>query len=364
MPYEFPTLVIKDAIRQGIIVQGGMGAGVSLSPLAGEAARRGGIGLISAVGLDRIYPDLYGNYFEAAKIAAEEAIRISGGNGMVGANFMAMMHTYRASVAGAIAGGVKVVFVGAGIPTDLPLITAGAKDVALVPIVSSAGVLRVICRAWQRRYNRLPDAVVLEGPLAGGHLGYKAEDIENPEFSLENLFPQVLAVAQKFGNFPVIVAGGIWDRADICRWLEAGAAGVQMGTRFLATVESGASVTFKQAVVEVTCDDIMVASNPGCPESPSGMPFRIIRNSPGFQEALKRDRKPVCRFGYMLHNGVCRALDESGDAFCICDGLLGAIDQNPHSNELPLFTVGANAFRVKKILSVRKLICELTGHTL
>ncbi|MBM2821209.1 MAG: 2-nitropropane dioxygenase, partial [Candidatus Berkelbacteria bacterium] len=345
--------------RPVIVVQGGMGAGVSLPPLSGEVARLGAVGVVSSIGLDRLIPGQQGNYFEAARIAIEDTIRRSDDRGLVGVNCMAMMHTYRDSVAGAIAGGVKAALVGAGLPLDLPRMVGDAKDVALIPIVSSVRALQVICARW-RRLGRMPDAVVVEGPLAGGHLGFKAEDIEKPEFQLEEIFPPILQFSKENGNFPIIVAGGIWSRADILRWIAAGASGVQMGTRFLATHESGASPDFKNAVVESTSDDIFVATNPG---SPSGMPFRIIKSSPGYQEALRRDRPLECKFGYMLHNGHCRAREESRDSFCICNALLAAIWKNPDSNEMPIFTVGASAARVKKIVYVRELMDELKGVT-
>jgi nitronate monooxygenase len=357
MPYEFPT------ISSDIMVQGGMGAGVSLPPLSGEVARCGGIGVVSSIALDRIIPGQQGNHFEAAKLAIEDATRRSDGRGMVGINCMAMMHTYEASVRGAVAGGVGAIFVGAGLPLDLPAMVEDTR-VALVPIVSSARALKLICGRWLSRYNRRPDAVVLEGPLAGGHLGFKAEDIEKKDFQLEEIFGPVLRFSMENGGFPVIVAGGIWDKADIARWMKLGAAGVQMGTRFAATIESSASPAFKEAIVTVTSDDIVVAANPKYPGSPSGWPFRVDARSAGFKKALCRDRKLECRFGYMVHGGKCRALTESRDAFCICNALLAAVGVNPDLSEPAMFTVGANAWRIDRLLTVQELINELTGVTL
>ena len=203
--------------------------------------------------------------------------------------------------------------------------------------------------------------MVLEGPLAGGHLGFRAEDISKPEFQLEKIFGPVKEVAQKNGGFPVIVAGGIYTRDDIVRWVNAGADGIQIGTRFAATDESGASEEFKRAIVAAGEEDIEVVTNPG---SPSGLPFRVIKTSPGYQQALLHGRPLLCDKQYLLRKGkdgrqTCLAL-EGYEAFCICNALLSAVNCNDTA-DLPIFTVGINAARVDRILSVDELIDELIG---
>jgi nitronate monooxygenase len=302
------------------------------------------------------------DHFEAAKFKVEQATRLSNGKGMISLNVMLSMHTAIESIRGAIAGGVGAIFAGAGISRNLPTLVKDT-NVLLVPIVSSAEVLNCICRCWGK-LGHLPDAVVLEGPLAGGHLGYETKNIENINFSLENLLPSILEVSNKYGGFPVIVAGGIWDRADIIRWIRAGAAGIQMGTRFLATKESGASEAFKQAIVAATPDDIIVATDPG---SPAGMPFRIIKSSPGYQEALKRIPTDKCLLRYMIRkdsdgNSFCPAFGDP-KYFCICNGLLAAAGKHPDATQKGIYTVGANAARVQEIISTDNLINELTGFT-
>ncbi len=262
------------------------------------------------------------------------------------------------AVRGAIEAGVDIIFAGAGLPLALPTLVGNAP-VAIVPIVSSGRALKLICRRWNQ-LGRIPDAVVLEGPLAGGHLGFKAEDVTKPEFQLENIFGALKEVARDNGDFPVIVAGGIYNREDIIRWGNAGADGVQLGTRFAATHESGASEAFKRAIVECREEDIEVATDPG---SPSGLPFRVIKTCPAYQQALARSRRPRCDKKYLLHKGsdgrlTCPAL-EGHSAFCICNGLLSAVNAND-TDELPLFTVGTNAARVDRILSTNELIDELT----
>jgi nitronate monooxygenase len=361
-----PKITVRGLLdRKVILIQGGMGAGVSRSRLAGAVARRGGVGTVSFVALDRIVESRIGRkvgHREAAMLEIEEARRLSENHGAIAINCMVLVEkTYALSIEGAIVGGVEIIIAGAGLPMTLPEIVGGAK-VALVPIVSSGRALELICRRWTR-YSRMPDAVVLEGPLAGGHLGFRAEDIAKPEFRLEQIFRPVKEVAQKYGGFPVIVAGGIYSHRDIVWWMQAGADGVQIGTRFAATHESGASKAFKQAIVAAREEDIEVATDPG---SPAGLPFRVIKTSPGYQQALAHGRPFRCDKGYLLHKGTddrmtCLAL-EGYKAFCICNALLSAIDCN-NTPDLPIYTVGANAARVDRILPVDELMDELVGDS-
>jgi nitronate monooxygenase len=204
--------------------------------------------------------------------------------------------------------------------------------------------------------------VVLEGPLAGGHLGFAYGDVKREEFQLENIFGPVKEFAQKHGDIPVIVAGGIYYHEDIVRWInDLGADGVQMGTRFAATYESGASTAFKQAMIDCRQEDIIVAEKPG---SPCGLPFRIIKTSPGYKIALEKTRPPKCNRGLVLrkdkegHFTVCSARD-SHDSFCICNVLFSA--HGLTDKEAPIFTVGGRAHLVDRILSVDELMDELIG---
>ncbi len=334
--------------------------GISLFPLASAVSREGGLGIISSAGLDRIVSKRKGKRVNSYEAAFEEVsfAREAGGK-HVGMNIMvALARDYRESVKGAIDAGADVIISGAGLPLDLPLIHP-SKDTALIPIVSSARALEIVCRKWEKA-GRRPDAAVLEGPLAGGHLGFRIEELDKGSNRLENLLPAVKDIALKHGDFPVIVAGGIYSHSDIARFLRMGASGVQMGTRFLATVESGASHEYKQAVVDAKEEDIIVAQSPG---SPCGLPFRVIRQSPMFVSALKRLRAPKCDKGYVLQKDPsgkftrCAAKQDNGDYFCICNGLLSSAGYDPV--EEPLFTAGTNACRIDKILSVHDLMEEL-----
>lgn len=358
----FPSLTIKGKRIQVPIVQGGMGVGVSLAPLASAVAREGGLGIVSSAGIDRVVSKKLGSRLSIYEAVREELSLAKAGGGVTGINVMvALVRDYEETVRAALDSGTDVIISGAGLPMTLPSIKP-PRDTALIPIVSSARALELICRKWERTGYR-PDGVVLEGPLAGGHLGFKFDELELESNRLENLFPPVKETAQKYGDFPVIVAGGIFTRQDIRRFLDMGADGVQMGTRFLATEESSATPEYKRAVVDANEDDIVVARRPG---SPCGLPFRVIRQAPMLVSAQKNVRKPRCDKGYVLlrdRNGGylnCPANSENGDYFCICNGLLSSAGYNGDREE-PLYTVGSNGYRIDRILSVKSIMNELKG---
>ncbi|MDI6745232.1 MAG: nitronate monooxygenase [Thermodesulfovibrionales bacterium] len=358
----FFPLIIKGKAISLPIIQGGMGVGVSLHPLANAVAREGGLGIVSSAALDRLVSKRTGKKLNTYEAAYEEVCRAKENGGFAGINIMrALVRDYDDSVKGALDANADAIISGAGLPISLPSIQP-PKDTALIPIVSSARALDIICKKWEKNGYR-PDAVVLEGPLAGGHLGFKMNEIDSDENSLENLLPPVKDMAQKYGGFPVIVAGGIYTYDDIVRFMKMGADGVQMGTRFLATEESSATAEYKQAVVDAGEDDIIVAYDPG---SPCGMPFRVIKQSPMYVSTLQKLRKPKCDKGYVLLKdkegkfSLCPAKESNEHHFCICNGLLSSAGYNADKEE-PLYTVGTNAHRVDRILSVKDLMAELTG---
>lgn len=358
-----PKLVIKGKTMPYPIVQGGMGVGVSLAPLAGAVAREGGLGIVSSACIDRVISKRDSRRYNSYEAAYAEVALSKAAGGYAGINVMgALARDYNDSVKGALDAGADAVISGAGLPVSLPSIQ-NPKDTALIPIVSSVRALEIICKKWERLGYR-PDAVVLEGPLAGGHLGFRMEQLDLEENKLENLLPPVKDLARKYGDFPVIVAGGIYSYEDIVRFIKMGADGVQMGTRFLATDESSATAEYKQAVIDAKEEDILVASDPG---SPCGLPFRVIKNCPMYASAIKRLRPPKCDKGYVLLKDkegkftVCHAKESNAHHFCICNGLLSSSGYNPDKEE-PLYTVGQNAYRVDRIMSVKELMEELTGR--
>lgn len=357
-----PSLTIKGMRIPLPIVQGGMGIGVSLHPLACAVAIAGGLGLLSSVCLDRIVSERVGHEVDTREAVRREVASAKAGGGLAGINIMvALQRDYESAVRGAIDAGADAIVSGAGLPLSLPAIKPPG-DTALIPIVSSARALDLICRRWERQRYR-PDAVVLEGPLAGGHLGFRADQVDLEENTLERLLPPVKEVAQAHGDFPVIVAGGIYTHEDIRRFLALGADGVQMGTRFLATDESSASDAYKQAVLRARPEDILVANDPG---SPCGLPFRVLRESPMYQSALARRRPPKCDKGYVLGKDAqgrftrCPAKEDNEHSFCICNGLRSAAGYDTAKEE-PLYTAGTTASRVDRILSVGGLMAELAG---
>ncbi|HTR45049.1 MAG TPA: nitronate monooxygenase family protein [Thermodesulfovibrionales bacterium] len=358
-------LVIKGKKIRLPIIQGGMGVGVSLSPLASAVAREGGLGIISSACLDRLMTKRTGKKHNTYEGAYEEVSLAKSSSGFAGINIMgALVRDFNDSVKGSLDAGADAIISGAGLPLTLPAIQP-PKDTALIPIVSSARALDIICKKWEKLGYR-PDAVVLEGPLAGGHLGFKIDQIDADEHRLENLFPPVKDMAMKYGNFPVIVAGGIYTHDDIVRFLKMGADGVQMGTRFLATEECSATAEYKRAVLEAKEEDIVVAHDPG---SPCGLPFRVIKQSPMYLSAQQKKRQPKCDKGYVLLKDkegkftICPAKVSNEHHFCICNGLLSSAGYNSDVEE-PLYTVGTNASRVDRIVPVKTLMEELAGKVL
>lgn len=360
-----PPLKIKGKTIPVPLIQGGMGVGVSLHPLARAVAREKGLGIVSSACLDRLVSKRSGKKYNSYEAAYEEVSLAKTEGGFAGINIMvALVRDYEDSVKGSLDAGADAIISGAGLPLNLPAIQP-PKDTALIPIVSSARALELICKKWERLGYR-PDAVVLEGPLAGGHLGFKMDQLDAESNKVENLLPPVKEMAKKYGDFPVIVAGGIYTHQDIRNFLEMGADGVQMGTRFLATEESSATEAYKQAVIIAKKEDIIVAHKPG---SPCGLPFRVIKQSPMYVSALKRLREPKCDKGYVLLKDSegkftrCPAKESNENCFCICNGLLSSAGYNPDKEE-SLYTVGTNAFRVNKIMPVKTLMDELAGKVL
>ena len=255
---QIPKLKIGDLESSIPIVQGGMGVGISLSGLASAVANEGGIGVISAAGIGMLEPDFGKNFKEANKRALRREIKKAREmtTGVIGVNIMVALSDYYDLLQVALDEGVDVVFLGAGLPLKIPktLLPNRSRKAAVkvIPIVSSARAAKLIFQYWERNYNHVPDAVVVEGPLAGGHLGFKKEQINNPDYALEKILPEVISVLKPYEesfnkSIPVIAAGGVYTGADIYKFIQSGAQGVQMATRFVATHECDASTAFKEA---------------------------------------------------------------------------------------------------------------------
>lgn len=344
-------LKIGDLIARLPIVQGGMGVGISLSGLASAVANQGGIGVISSAGLGVIYRNHSTDYNVASIFGLREELRKAkeATKGIVGVNIMVALSNFADMVKTAIEEKADIIFSGAGLPLNLPSFRPAGSKTKLAPIVSSARAAKLLCNKWKEQYDVLPDAIVVEGPKAGGHLGYKATQIDDPAFALETVVPEVVAEVREFESkynveIPVIAGGGIYSGEDIYNIIERGASGVQMGTRFVATDECDADAAFKQSYVAATKEDVEII------QSPVGMPGRAIHNS--FLDRVKAGlTKPkACPFNCIK---TCNMVDSP---YCIMLALYNAFRGKL---EYGYAFAGANAWRVEKIQSVKSLMDEL-----
>lgn len=354
----FPVLQLGDLVARIPVVQGGMGVGISLSGLASAVANQGGIGVIAGAMIGMREPDVAKNPIEANVRALRNEIRkareLSGG--IIGVNIMVALTTFSQMVREAIESKVDIIFSGAGLPLDMPRhlreLCEEKKEefkTKLVPIVSSGRAATVIARKWLSRFGYLPDAYVVEGPKAGGHLGFKRDEITEPRHALEVLVPEVVEAVKPLEDahgraVPVIAAGGVYTGADIKKFLDLGAAGVQMGTRFVATHECDADERFKQSYLAAREEDVTIIS------SPVGMPGRALTNDfiRAARDGLKKPFK--CIFHCV---STCQ---QEKTPYCIAQALISAMRGNL---ERGFAFCGENVSRVNKIVSVRELMDSL-----
>lgn len=358
------------------IIQGGMGVGISLSSLAGAVAKVGGVGIISTAQIGSRDPEFTKNPMNANLKAIHEEFakaRAIAPEGVLGFNIMVAANEYKQYVKEAVKAGANVIISGAGLPVDLPKFVAEAEEELLAegrkkqrtmiaPIVSSVKSAMVICRMWDRKHKTAPDFVVIEGPCAGGHLGFSEEQLtelgadtesvsktykqSKYEEEIRSIINTVKEFADKYKKeIPVIVAGGVYDHADILRQLELGANGAQVATRFVTTEECDADIAYKQAYIHAKEEDIVIV------KSPVGMPGRAIKNR--FLEQVQEGKIPVTRcFRCLAH---CNPAETP---YCITKALINAAEGNV--DEALLFC-GSNAYRSTKIETVSDVMKELCG---
>jgi nitronate monooxygenase len=348
---NLPKLNIGDIFSKIPIIQGGMGVGISLSGLASAVANEGGIGVIAAAipGIHEADFSTNGGQANIRVLRNEirKAKKMTGG--ILGVNIMVALTNFGEMVRTSIEERIDIIFSGAGLPLDLPGYLPKDVKTKLVPIISSARAAIILCKKWLARFNCLPDAFVVEGPMAGGHLGFKDEQIDHPDFSLEKLVTEVIEALKLFKtkqdkSIPVIAAGGIYNGEDISRFLKLGAAGVQMGTRFVATHECDADPAFKQLYVNAREEDLVVI------KSPVGLPGRVIRNS-FIDEVNQGRRNPVrCPFHCI------KTCERNKSPYCIALAL-GNARKGKFKNGFAF--AGKNAYRIKAIISVKELIDSL-----
>ena len=345
------------------IIQGGMGVGISWDQLAGNVSLEGGLGVISAVGTgyyknrsENIHivtkkdkpKDVVNFYNRESLFEIVANARKICGNAPLACNILYAINDYGRVVRDACEAGANIIITGAGLPTNMPEFTKDFPDVALVPIVSSARALKLICKKWQR-YNKLPDAIIVEGPLSGGHQGFTYEQCTQEEYQLENIIGPVIEEAKNWGDIPIIAAGGIWDKKDIDKFLAMGCSGVQMATRFIGTFECDADANFKNVLLNAKAEDIQLM------KSPVGLPARGVMTNLQFSIENKTAPKVQC-----ISNCVApcnRGHEAKLVGYCIADRL-GAAYQG--DTETGLFFSGSNGYRIEKIISVKELMEKLT----
>ena len=349
--FSLPKLRIGNLVATLPIIQGGMGVGISLSGLASAVANQGGIGVIAVAGIGMQEPDSSKNYIEASVRALRNEIQKvkTLTKGIVGVNIMVALSNFYEMATVAINEGVDIIFAGAGLPLNLLSLISSSVKTKLVPIISSAKAANLITRRWFERYHYKPDAFVVEGPKAGGHLGFRLEQLTDANYQLENLVPEVVNEVKELektidGTIPVIAAGGVYNGYDINRYLSLGASGVQMATRFVGTKECDASDSFKQAYIQCEEKDIVIIN------SPLGLPGRAIRNN--FINNVEAGKKKP--FSCPYHCIVTCNYKKS--PYCIASALMQAKKGNLDNG---FAFAGSNAYRVKEIVSVEHLINEL-----
>lgn len=352
--FKMPDLNIGNLKAKLPIIQGGMGVGISLAGLASAVANEGGIGVISSVGLNmlkknKINPGLTNR--ECLRNEIRLARKLTGG--LLGVNIMVAVTDFDELVKVSLEEEIDLIFMGAGLPLKIPenttldyLLTTKTK---IVPIVSSARATKVIFDTWSRKFNHIPDAVVVEGPKAGGHLGFKLEQIFSPEFKLEKLIVETKKALEPYvekyqKDIPVIAAGGIFSGRDIYRIIKMGADGVQMGTRFVATDECDAADEFKESYIKSKRTDIEII------KSPVGLPGRALTSK------FLNDVKDGLRKPFKCPWKCLKTCDISKAPYCIAKALLNA-QRGLIENGFAF--AGANAYRIKKIIPVKKLVGDL-----
>lgn len=348
-------------------IQGGMGVGISLSGLASAAANEGWAGIIASVGLGEskgYFKKEKKNYVEANQEGLRDEIREARkkSNGVIGVNIMHALSDYVSLVETAVEENIDLIISGAGVPRDLPKYLNG-KDIKLIPIVSSARYSNLICKAWSK-IKHPPDAIIVEGPKAGGHLGFKREQLDNPEYvknALETIVKEVIKESKNFGNIPVIAAGGIYNGQDIKKalgWEVAGVrvAGVQMATRFVPTFECDADDKFKHTYLNATKEDIIIIN------SPVGMPGRAINNL--FLEKIQSGEKNKFKCSFKC----LKTCNPKESPYCIANALVEA-QQGDFTRGYAF--AGANAYKCtpetcldenREFISVRTLMERLSNE--
>ncbi len=351
---KLPPLIIGELKAEIPIIQGGMGIGVSGYKLASAVANEGGIGVISGIQIGYRELDFETNTKNANIRALKKEIKKArelSPNGILGVNLMVAINNYDEMVNACVEEKIDIIISGAGLPLSLPKLVENS-NVKIAPIVSSGKAASIILKQWTKKHSRIPDLVVVEGPEAGGHLGFHIEQLEEKKTSLEKIVTEVIEALKPFEeesgkSIPVIAAGGIYTGEDIAKFLKLGASGVQMGTRFVATEECDADIKYKQAYVDSKEDDIKII------QSPVGLPGRAIRNKLIKQVEKERINPTRCY-------NCLKKCNPKDTPYCISKALIEAVKGNIEDG---LIFTGSSAYRIDRITTVKELINELIVET-
>ena len=350
---NIPRLKIGDLVAKLPIIQGAMGIGVSGPILAAAVANEGGIGMISGINAGYKEQDFKRDPLNANIRALKNQIqkaRELSPNGIIGVNLMVAMNHYEEIAKTAIHEGIDLIVSGAGLPLKLPGLVEGFKT-KIAPIVSSGKAAKVLLKFWDKHYSRTADMVIVEGPKAGGHLGFTKEQLSGANDTLLNIVKEVKGIIKEYQErfnvkIPVIAAGGIYSAEDIAESLNAGADGVQMATRFVATDECDADIRYKEAYIASKEEDIVII------QSPVGMPGRALNNQ--FIKDLQDGTKKIIKCSHCL-----QGCNPQKAPYCISDALINAVNGDVENG---LIFVGSNSYKLDKIVSVKQLISELVSE--
>ena len=373
---NFKPLVIGDLKIEKPVIQGGMGVGISLHRLAGAVAKAGGMGLISTAQIGFREPDFKTNFVEANLRAIRNEFKKAreiAPEGAIGFNIMVATKHYDMWVKEAVKAGADAIISGAGLPVSLPEYAEAAYEemkamgkkflrrTKLAPIVSTAKAAMVICKMWDRKYHRVPDFVVVEGPLAGGHLGFTKEQLTQygaDSADVEKTYDQaaydeevkaIMKVVKGYEDkyethIPVVTAGGIYTHEDVKHQFELGAEGVQVATRFVTTRECDAPDAYKQTYIEASKEDIVIT------QSPVGMPGRAILN-PFLKKIKEGERSAIKSCFQCLEHCDIKTIP-----YCITRALVNAAEGD---EDAALLFCGSNAFRSDRIETVEEVMNAL-----
>lgn len=333
------------------IIQGGMGVGVSRSRLAGAVAKEGGVGIISTAQIGYDEPDFETDSYSCNIWAIKKHVKLAkqqANGGLVGVNVMVALQHYADHVKAAVQAGADLIVCGAGLPTDLPQLV-GDADTAIAPIVSTKKAVSLLLRMWDKKYRRTADLIVIEGPKAGGHLGFTKEQLN--DISALHYDQEIKAIIEEKKIYedkyqkpiPVVVGGGIFDQSDISHMMQLGADGVQLATRFVATEECDASLAYKQAYIQAKAEDVVII------KSPVGMPGRAIRNA--FIKKAEQGKIPVKKCFQCI-----KKCNPGEIPYCITQALVNAVKGDLDQG---LIFCGANVGRIQKLMTVSELMREL-----